>query len=72
MGKKQPSSSNARVHVIKRGDGWAVKKQGAERATRVYGTKEEAVKGTEKYRSSGHDVIVHKGDGSIEEWKKSR
>lgn len=71
MAKKQPSS-NERVHVIKRGDGWAVKKQGAERATRVYGTKEEAVKGTEKYRSSGHDVIVHKRDGSIEEWEKSK
>lgn len=60
-----------RAHVIKRESGWAVKKQGAERASKVYGTKEGAVKGSEKLRKEGHDVVVHRKDGSIENWLKS-
>jgi hypothetical protein len=60
-----------RVHVIKRDSGWAVKKQGAERASKIYGTKEAAVKGTEKLKQAGHDIVVHKKDGSIAEWHKS-
>ena len=61
-----------RTHVVKRDSGWAVKKEGAQRATKVYTTKEQAVKGAEKSRKSGSDVVVHKKDGSIQKWKKSK
>ena len=70
MAKK--SSSPKRTHVVKRDSGWAVKKEGAKRATKVYTTKEQAVKGAEKSRKSGRDVVVHKKDGSIQTWKKSK
>jgi hypothetical protein len=60
-----------RTHVVKRESGWAVKKEGAKRATKVYTTKEQAVKGAEKTRKSG-DVVIHKKDGSIQRWVKSK
>ena len=68
---KKPASSK-RTHVVKRESGWAVKKEGAQRATKVYTTKEQAVKGAEKSRKAGSDVVIHKKDGSIQEWKKSK
>jgi len=71
MSKKQ-SSSPKRTHVVKRESGWAVKKEGAKRATKVYQTKEEAVKGAQKDRDSGSDVVIHKKDGSIQKWEKSK
>lgn len=61
-----------RTHVVKRDSGWAVKKEGAQRASKVYTTKEQAVKGAEKSRKSGCDVVIHKKDGSIQTWKKSK
>ncbi|MCB9226737.1 MAG: DUF2188 domain-containing protein [Chitinophagales bacterium] len=70
MAKK--TSSPKRTHVVKRDSGWAVKKEGAQRATKVYKTKEQAVKGAEKNRKSGSDVVIHKEDGSIQQWKKSK
>lgn len=66
--EKKLSTLN-RAHVIKRGLGWAVKKEGAKRATKVYTTKEKAVREAEKNRKSGSDVVIHKKDGSIQEWK---
>lgn len=70
MAKK--SSSPKRTHVVKRDSGWAVKKEGAQRATKVYKTKDQAVKDAEKSRKAGNDVVIHKKDGSIQEWKKSQ
>ena len=61
-----------RTHIVKRESGWAVKKEGAQRATKVYKTKEQAVKGAEKTRRSGSDVVIHKRDGSIQKWVKSK
>ena len=61
-----------RAHVVKRESGWAVKKEGNEKASKVYRTKEEAIQGAEKLREKGSDVVIHKGDGSIQDWKKSR
>ncbi len=70
MSKK--NSPPKRTHVVKRDSGWAVKKEGAQRATKVYTTKEQAVKGAEKSRKAGSDVVIHKKDGSIQQWKKSK
>jgi hypothetical protein len=58
-----------RVHIIKREDGWAIKKMGASRASRVYGSKEEAVRGGQALRRSGHDLVIHNSDGSIQKWE---
>jgi hypothetical protein len=67
---KKSTSSNNRIHVISRNGGWAVKKEGSSRATRIYGTKNAAVKGARK-SSKGHDVVVHKEDGTIEKWYRA-
>jgi uncharacterized protein YdaT len=68
MAKKTASSKkNGKVHVISRQTGWAVKKEGNTRASKVYKTKNEAVKGA-RSSSKGRDVVVHKKDGSIERW----
>ena len=66
------NSKPKRTHIVKRDSGWAVKKEGAQRATKVYPTKEQAIKGAEKSRKLGNDVVIHKKDGSIQKWKKSK
>ena len=71
MAKKSTSSKNGRIHVISRKDGWAVKKEGNTRASKIYSTKDAAVKGA-KRSSKGQDVVVHKKDGSIEKWQRSK
>ena len=56
-------------HVIKRGSGWALVKEGADKATKVYTSKEEAVKEATKKAKEGGDLIIHTENGTIEEWK---
>ena len=56
-------------HVVsnKSRGGWAVKKAGAERATRIFKTKEEAVKfGRELSRNEKTELFIHKNDGTIQ------
>ncbi len=65
-------SSPKRTHVVKRDSGWAVKKEGALRASKVYRTKEQAVRGAVKASKSGSDLVVHKKDGSIQRYVKSK
>lgn len=57
-----------RTHVIKRGEGWAVLKEGAGRASRTYGTKQEAVKHAKKEAKAGGDLVIHTPSGAVEEW----
>lgn len=71
MAEKQ-SSTSKRTHVVKRDSGWAVKKEGAQRATKIYTTKDAAVKDAEKSSKSGSDLVIHKKDGTIEKWIKSK
>jgi len=61
-----------RYHVTKRGDGWAVKKEGSSRASKVYKTKEDATKEALKYLEKGSDVVIHDRDGSIVKWQKKK
>lgn len=65
------TENEGRVHIIKRSDGWVLKKQGAERASRKYPTKEEAMDSARLYRLKGYDVVVHRADGTVEHWLKS-
>lgn len=71
MARKKSSVKSAKVHVISRNGDWAVKKEGKARASKIYRTKDAAVKGAKKF-SNGSDVVIHKRDGSIEKWQKSR
>jgi hypothetical protein len=58
-----------RVHVISRGDNWAVKKEGNVKASKIYPDKQTAISDA---RRSGSDVVVHKKDGSIQKWEKPK
>lgn len=48
------------------------KKEGNEKASKIYPTKEEAIEGAEKLLEEGSDLVIHKGDGSIQDWRKSK
>jgi hypothetical protein len=61
----------AKTHIIKRRDGWAVKKQGKTRASKVYKSQQEAINGAKKMNSSA-EIIVHKTDGSVRQWIKNK
>lgn len=68
MAKKATNSKGKKIHVISRNGGWAVKTEGASRASKIYSTQAAAVNGAKK-SSKGRDVVVHKKDGSIREWQ---
>jgi poly(hydroxyalkanoate) granule-associated protein len=56
-------------HVSSHDEGWAVTREGAERATSVYGTKKEAVEGGRELARTHvpSELIVHKQDRSVQE-----
>jgi len=60
-----------RVHIIKRLNGWAVKKEGNLRASRLFDVKKEAEQSASEMREKGYDIIIHGKDGSIQKWKKA-
>ena len=61
-----------RVHIISRyNGGWAILKQGALRALKVYPTKEDAVIGSYPFMQLGYDLVIHRKDGSVEQFKKA-
>lgn len=73
--KASKSRATPRVHVISRKDGWAVKREGLSKASRIYDSKPAAVTGARNLQirgKRGHDVVVHKRDGSIQKWEKSK
>ncbi len=59
------STNNGRVHVVSSNDGWAVKKEGAKRATVVKSTKVDAVKAANNIKTA-ESVVIHKKDGTIQ------
>jgi hypothetical protein len=61
-----------RYHIVKRGEGWVLRKERASEVAKFYNTKEDAKIGAEKYWEEGHDIVVHKRDGSIEKWTKGK
>lgn len=61
-----------RYHVTKRGDGWAVKREGSKKASKVHPTKESAKQDAQRFREKGNDVVIHKKDGTIEKWQKKK
>ena len=69
--EKTPKKRRAAMHITKHKDGgWQVKKEGAKRALRLFGTQKEAIefaKQVEKEKGTGY--IIHKADGSTRKKK---
>ena len=59
-----------RVHVITRGHRWAVIREGAARAAKIFDSKNDAVQFGKTYLEKGFDLIVHRPDATPEEWIK--
>lgn len=53
------------IHVVPSKDGWAVKKEGAHRASAIAKSKNEAVSAAKRLKS-GSRIVVHGKDGSIQ------
>ena len=54
-------------HIVKADDGWAVRRGGASRASRVFETKEKATDyGKERAKESGSTIFIHGKDGRIQ------
>jgi len=54
-------------HVVPSSSGWAVKKSGASRASKIFTTKDKAVDyGTELSKSEKTELYIHKQNGMIQ------
>ena len=63
------TKEHKRIHVIARNEGWAVKREGNTRASKIYHTKDEAVQNARQI-AKGHDVVIHRRDGSVQKWER--
>lgn len=54
-------------HVVPAGDGWAVKKEGAERPISTHDTQKSAIDSAREAATEGDELIIHRADGSIRE-----
>jgi len=63
--KEMAKKSN---HVVPSSAGWAVRKSGAERASRTFDTKLEAVEyGRELSKNEKTELFIHKSNGMIQD-----
>ena len=57
-------------HVVPRHGGWAVRKQGAVKATKVFSTQDEAIQFARNVaKKQSGELFIHKADGTIRERK---
>jgi len=62
MGEKKP------LHVVPHQDGWAVEREGGQRASSVHRTQAEAAaRGREQARNDETEFLLHGRDGQIRE-----
>lgn len=55
-------------HVVPNDDGWAVKKGGSDRATKIVPTQKEAIEiAKEISKNQGAELFIHGNDGKIRE-----
>jgi len=60
--------SKKNVHITPHPDGWQVKKEGAERASKVTETKKEAVEaGRDAAKKEQSELVIHRKDGTIQD-----
>lgn len=57
--------ANDVFHVVPAGDGWAVKKEGNERATSTHDTQKNAIDAARELAREGDEIVVHRSDGTI-------
>ena len=58
--------SKKKYHVVPNSDGWAVKKEGAQRASSVHTTQGDAISsGTDLAKSSKTELVIHRPNGKI-------
>ena len=56
------------IHVVPRDSGWAVKKEGNERASSLHDTKDRALDhARDQARRERVEVVIHKKDGKIQD-----
>lgn len=56
------------THVVPRQDGWAVKREGASRASKTFQTQSDAIKyAREQAKAAKSELFVHGRDGTIRE-----
>lgn len=65
---KKLSSQNSFQHVLPRTDGWAVKRSGSSKDTRVFSAQSEAIDFARQVaKKSNSEVLIHSRDGRIRE-----
>lgn len=66
--KKISPNRMSNQHVVKRDDGWAVRKERADRDTRRFDTQAEAIQAAREIAiNQGSEVFIHDRDGKIRE-----
>ena len=54
------------IHVVPHPDGWATKKEGAQKAGAVTETQKQAIdKARQQAKNEGVEVVIHRADGRI-------
>lgn len=68
-GSAPAATERTTYHVVPREEGWAVKKEGAARATSVHDTKNEAVESGRELAKEQvpSSLVIHKKDGTIQD-----
>jgi hypothetical protein len=57
------------LHVVPHQDGWAVKREGGDRASSVHETKQDALdQGRGQARRDQVELVIHKKDGTIDSY----
>lgn len=60
--------SKPNQHVVPHPDGWAVKSEGAERASSIHRTQQDAIeRGREVAQNQGVELFIHRQNGQIRE-----
>jgi hypothetical protein len=53
------------LHVLPHNDGWAVKREGNERATSTHATQKEAIDASRTLAQEGDEIVIHRQDGTV-------
>lgn len=53
------------LHVVPLGDGWAVKREGNERANSTHDTQKAGIDAARELAQVGDDIVIHRPDGTI-------
>jgi Uncharacterized protein conserved in bacteria (DUF2188) len=63
---KETNMTKKDYHVVPHENGWAVKREGAERASSIHRTQGEAIEEGRRLAQSGHtELVVHRPNGQI-------